>query len=329
MCAISLTNEARVLLIDEAEGDAGGVMQSIIELIRKMSGNEGNRGARGTGAGGARHFEIAGTAFMFCINPPLLEAQDLSRTLVFELDRPISAHERSAFEAIEFAAEHSAKLRARAFHGFPRFRENLTWCRAALISRGCSPRQADTLGSVSAAGAMMSDERPLDQSAGRDLADNLTPLIEAVQAAEAENSNAMQCWQRLELHRADKWRSGENLTIAMLLREGQSDTLAGRDARRALSDYYGMRLELGPPTKGMLEAPCLYVSRQRQHSFLRGVYSDTPWREGLWGDVLGSLSSAKAVTGALRVGGIKTRCVAIPRVHLPPPERDQVGEPND
>jgi hypothetical protein len=321
---LSASDEARTVLLDEAEGDdpLTGVMSGIIRDIRQMSG--GMHGARGAGGDAVRHFEIAVSAFLFCINMPVLLPQDMSRFLVLEMLPAIAVHERQARLAIERATQLSPALRARAFYGWDRFRENLNRCRAALVFRGCTGRQADLIGSLLAAGAMMLDDRPIDDRAADDLTEAATSLIDTMRVEQEDNSDAMQCWRRLINHRADKWRSGEALTVGMLLREAQDQ--GGTSARAALTDYYGMRI-VNETSATMVEAPCLYVVRDKQHGFLREVYHDTRWREGVWGDGLGRLPGAVPISAkSPRIGGLPHRCIAIPLRYLPRPERDWVGE---
>jgi len=133
---------------------------------------------------------------------------------------------------------------------------------------------------------MMAEDRAIDAGIADDLAESAVPLIDAMHVEEEDNSDAMQCWHRLIQHRADKWRSGEALTVAMLLRDAQQRD--GSSARDALGDYYGMRLVTDQASATLAEAPCLYVVRDKQHGFLREVFRDTPWREGGWGDGLGA-----------------------------------------
>jgi hypothetical protein len=324
----SLANEARTVLVDEAEGDSdgpgGGPMSQIIRVIRQMSGGEGVRGGRGTGGPGAEFFEIAGTAFLFCINMPVLMPQDLSRIIGFEMLQALAAHERQAAEAFKRAADASAGLRARAFCGWDRFRQNLNRVRAALISRGCTGRQADQLGGLLAASAMMLEDRPIDDQAADDLAESVDPLIETMHAEEADNSDAVRCWLTLVSKRADVWRGGEGKTIGSMLRSAQETN--GTEDRRALNDYCGLRLER-EGGKSMPESPCLYIANK--HEFLRTTYRDTPWRDGGWAHSLARLSGAASSKFTVRIGGIKQRAVAIPLRHLPQADRGADEEPPD
>jgi hypothetical protein len=89
----TLANEARAAVLDEAEGDDGQTMAQVIRVIRQMSGGAGVQGARGTGDGVPRHFEIAGSVFLACINMPALLPQDLSRIVVVEMLTAPPQHE--------------------------------------------------------------------------------------------------------------------------------------------------------------------------------------------------------------------------------------------
>jgi hypothetical protein len=235
----SLANEGRAVLLDEAEGDDGGVINAVVRVIRQMSGGDGVKGARGDLGGTARHFEIAGCAFLACINMPVLLPQDLSRIVVLEMLPSIAAHEGQARAAVARAAEHSAGLRARALYGWPRFEANLAWLRAALIARGCSGRQADQLGGLLAASAMMLEDQPIDAGIAADLAESVVPLIETMHAEEADGSDALRCWRTLATKQVNAWRGGDIQTVGSLLLAAQS--ASGEEARRTLNQTFGMR----------------------------------------------------------------------------------------
>lgn len=313
----SLEGEARPVFLDEAEGDEQGVMSQAIRLIRQMSGGQGVKGTRGTGDGGAQFFEIAGCAFLFCINMPVLMPQDLSRILVLDMLPAIPAHERQAYDAIARAERLSPGLRARAFYGWDRFRQNLVWLRAALVHRGCSGRQADQLGGLLAASAMMLEDQPIDQGHADDLAEALDPLIEAMKAEEADNSDALRCWRTLITTRCNVWRSGEAQTVGSILVDARAD--GGTEARKVLNFQCGMRLEAGDRGGSMPETPCLYVSNQ--HGFLKEAFRDTPWRDGGWAHSLTRLTGASSSRSAIKIGGSTQRATAVPLRHLPRPDR--------
>ena len=309
----TLADEGRAVLLDEAEGDDGGVMAQIIRVIRQMSGGDGVRGARGTGDGRARHFTIAGCAFLACINMPALLPQDLSRILVVEMLPAPAVHERPALQAVEQAAEWSPALRRRALDGWPRFQTNLAFVRASLLRRGCSGRQADQLGSLLAAGAMMEDDTPIDARIADDLVEAVVPLIEAVRAEEEDGSDALRCWRLLLSQRVDVWRSGKMQTIGGLLASAREENAV--HSRRLLDEICGLRLVRTGATASMPEAPCLYVAKS--HAFLRAAFRDTAWREGGWAHSLGRLEGAVASHNSVRLARVKQRAVAIPIKHLP------------
>jgi hypothetical protein len=317
----TLTNEARAALIDEAESDPAGMrMGQIIETIRQMSGGKGVEGVRGTADGVARHFQIAGCIFLACINPPPLLPQDASRILVLEMLQHARETEQAVRAAIERAEGNSAAFRARALAGWPRFLENLSHLKTALLDLGASSRQGDQLASLLAAGAMMTDDEPLDAAEARHLAEAVSPMLERMQAEESENGDAWRCWRTLLSERADAWRSGDLQTVASLLRAARDHT--GTDARQALTNF-GLRL-VERPSPGMPEAPCLYVARD--HNFLQRLFANTPWRGGGWASSLARLDGARPSKTSLWVG-VKTRAVAIPLHYLPDPANPDKAEP--
>jgi hypothetical protein len=309
----TLANEARPVLVDEAEADDNGVMSQIVRVIRQMSGGEGVKGLRGEASGGHRSFDIAGSAFLGCINMPDLKPQDLSRFLVLELRRGSAATETAAKRAIARAGELSAGLRARAFYGWPRFEANLALLRAALFGRGCNTRQADLLGALLAAGAMMSEEHGIDAGHADDLAEIVEPLIRAMAAESEDRSDARSCWIQLLSSPVMAWRSGEAQTIGSLLLDSCQPN--GTDTRTLLAHKCGIRVELGEASKTHPEAPCLYIANQ--HQFLREVYRDTNWREGGWRQSLARLDGAMPSEKPIRIGMLQQRAVAVPMKRLP------------
>lgn len=315
----ALANEARTILLDEAEADepnglSGGTMVRVIRLIRQMSGGQGVTGIRGTGIGLARHFEIAGSAMMACINMPPLLPQDTSRILVFEMLRALPEHEAAVEPAIQNAEMLSPGIRARALAGWPRFQVNLSHCRGALMRRRCDGRLADLLGGVLAAAAMMRDDVALDEVAADDLAESVVPLIETLQAEVTDASDATSCLRQILSRPVATWRTGDVPTVSRLLTLAQN-TNAGKEVLSFLNENCGMRLEL---REGQTpEAPCLYVVL-RQHDFLKSAYVGTRWAMN-WGPSLARLEGAVYPENPVRVGGIKVRCVAIPIQHLPTP----------
>ncbi|GEM_PF-1259082 len=311
----SLANEARAGLLDEAEGDAAGLrMAQVIEVIRQMSGGTGVQGVRGSGDGTARHFQIAGCVFLACINMPPLLPQDQSRILVLEMLTAVKENESEARSAIARAEMSSPAFRARALAGWPRFQRNLPLLKQALLDLGASSRQGDQLAAVLAAGAMMSDDEPIDAADARHLAESVVPLLDRMRADEGDQSDARRCWLMLMSQPARHWRAGDDQTIASLLRLAQDQT-AGVAARQTLDRNYGMRLVTSGATASMPEAPCLYVANQ--HQFLRELYQGTPWRESTWSPSLARLDDASASANSVRIGGLKQRAVAIPFKHLP------------
>jgi hypothetical protein len=205
-------------------------------------------------------------------------------------------------------------LRRRALDGWGRFQANLALLRAAVLARGCSARQADQLGALLAAGAMMAEDEPIDPRAADNLAESVVPLIETMQAEEADGSDALRCWRLLLSQPVHSWRSGDMQTVGSLLLQAQDKAVG---IREHLDHACGLRLEPGAGGKSMPEAPCLYVTRQ--HQFLRAAFRDTPWREGGWAHSLGRLDGAGGSRYPVRIAGLKQRAVAVPLQHLPRP----------
>lgn len=300
----SLTSEGRPVLLDEDESDPSGRMSEAIRLIRRMSSGAGVRGARGTREGIARRYDLAGSCFLFAINAPALAPQDLSRWMVFEMLPAVASLEAEAHRAIDRAPDAAPGIKLRAILGWDRFRINLKRLRAALLRRRCTPRQADQLGSVLAAGAMMLEDEPIDPGWAEDLTENAAAYIEATREEETDNGDARRCWLQLMTHNVQVWRGGEASTIQELLLTAQYQNAV--DMRNTLAQNYGMRI-VQNSSASVPEAPCLYIVNQS--AFLKRVYAGTPWADGGWRQSLVRLDGAAPSKKPIRVGGVQQRAL--------------------
>lgn len=316
----ALTNQGRGLVLDEAEGDTGRV-QALIELLRQMSGGDGVQGIRGSVGHGAQRFSLSGAVFMAAINAPMLEPQDRSRITEVELLKP--PEDPLAADKVEqatlWAAERSAALRARAIAGWSRFQANLQMLRSLLIERGCDGRQADQLGTLLAAGAMLHNDLPLDTDSASLIADKVEGLIFRLRSEDEEDSDPRRCLGTLLTTQIDHWRGGNKSTVGRILMEGLRDVEV--DARMALRTY-GMRVELGGlrfrEGECVVEVPGPVLVVANSHEALSRFFRDKPWRGGGWTRALLRLPGARAAP-PLRYDGHKARGVIIPADLLPTP----------
>lgn len=316
----ALTNEGRGLVLDEAEGDTDRV-QKLIELLRQMSGGEGVQGLRGSVGHGAQRFSLSGSVYLSAINAPMLEPQDRSRITEVELQPPPKSETAAddVAQATIWVGEQSAGLRARAIAGWQRFTDNLAMLRGLLIKRGCDGRQADQLGTLLAAGAMMHNDLLLDTDSADAIVDKVEPMLFRLRAEDEEDSDPRRCLGTLMTTQIDHWRGGNKSTVGRVLMEALETN--GVDARAALKTY-GMRVEVGGLQwrEGELAidipGPVLVVANT--HEALSRFFREKAWRGGGWTRALLRLPGARSAP-PLRFDGHKSRGVVIPADLLPSP----------
>lgn len=317
-----LTGEARAVMLDEAEGaGTSNRVEPVIELLRQMSGGDGVTGLRGSIGGAAQRFSVTGSAWLSAINAPQLQPQDRSRITEIELRPPNTERAGQVDDAIAFAAEASTKLRGRAIEGWPRFGENLLIFRAALLDRGCDGRQADQLGAMLAGAEMMLHDDPVFSDVAREQVASIAGMIANLIVEDEEDSDARQCLSTLLTSPVDHWRGGARSTIGAMVAQAMNP--AETELRRALR-VHGVRLELDAAAAAWMSAldlapPFLLIANR--HQMLEGIFRDTRWPDGGWRRSLQRLSGALAAPEAVNFDGAKSRCIIVPREHLPEGDR--------
>lgn len=315
----ALTNQARVLILDEAEnnGASAGRVQAVIELIRRMSGDEGANVVRGSSNQTAHHASVTGCGLMMAINPPVLKPQDRSRIFDFDL-RKVTADPDKA-ERVERAAAMAAalspRLRARAVLNWRVFAEAAPVWRRAVIGAGCDGRQADMLAALLAGRDLLLCEAPPDSDSIAETLPMLAGLIAGMRQADEDDGDAQQCWGHLLGHVPDLWRNGTRQTIGQMI----ADALTERDFNGvcgAALRVCGLRLvevvEEGKP-------PDVALCVANKHAGLNKVFLGEPaWMGGGWARSLRRLGDdVRPHVEALRFAGVLSRCIAIPGRHLP------------
>ena len=145
----ALSNEARALVLDEAESDENfNRMGRVVNLLRRMSQGGGARSLRGSAEGRAHSFRVVGSVALFSIMPPAFKPADRSRFTMLEL-RPLDKGPeaadgaRRARDSIAQARELSFRLWQRALEGWPRYCATREKYRAALMADASTAREAD------------------------------------------------------------------------------------------------------------------------------------------------------------------------------------------
>lgn len=295
-------NEARTVILDEAEGEeasgrgGGGAVERTIRFLRRLSGESGARSVRGTQDGGARTASASGAAILGAIRPPAMDAQDITRFTVLNL-RPLGLGSADRLASVnrlrrELAGSGPAIL-ARMLVGRDRYLESFGVAKAMLVqTRDLEPRQADQIACAMAGYWTMLSDTPLAPGVSLDaLADQTFGFVIArVRENSETESTPMQCWRDLLSLQPDVWGGGTRHSVASLL--GDALLPDANEQRRKLLEL-GIRVAIDPSSRG--RKPGVYIANQCEPMaklFASGVRGRR-WASG-WGDALKDLPGAEA-----------------------------------
>lgn len=346
--------EARALLLDEQEDDAGSggaeMIQRMLGIIRLMSSGDG-RIVRGTTEGDAREFVVNGCAFMAAILLPDLKPQDRSRITVLRLLKLTKgADPERVVRATEWAKKMSGAFRLRALLGAERYLADFATWRTAVVVAGCDARYADQYASLLAGRDLLLRDEPITAGeAKKEIEDRFADWIKVRLEEDAEQSEGSECLRRI-LYKAVNIGHGQIMSPAgMILAARQTRETAGGALMRRLQ-VYGLRLltveeiaatrarfraeekKLDPALKAMLWAgqgetpPGEILLVARRHPELAKLLEGSRWEHNKWRDALEYLEGAAEWPGTMRIGGEATRCSAIPAWLLPV---DDLPEPKE
>ena len=310
--------QSLAMILDEAERNdsTGARIDTVIELVRSMSGAEGAHVQRGSAEGIARDYRITGAVYMSSILQGYLKPQDRSRITPIELEPLGERGQRPGADVkvsqrIREVAMRSPDLRARAIQGFPRFLVNLGVWRAALIGRGCDQRVADQLGTLLAGRDVLLYDEP---STGPAVADEIDRFEEWILAAmedetEGEGREALNHLLGSQFENAP---GTQRITISRALLDCYEPKNV--DERRAIQAV-GLRIEHA--TDAMERE--LWVARDSPG--LARIFAGTRWERGAWSDGLRYLEGAGPYKDPAKFDGAPRRYTIIPGRHLPAEER--------
>lgn len=322
-----LSNEGRVLVVDEAENEGGadGKVAKLIGLLRRMAGDDGAQIGRGSAGQTFHEAQVTGCALMAAILPPALQPADRSRIWRGEIVKFTGGDpdkEARIDAEIAWAKSMSAAFRARPLLQWGRFLECRALYRARLIAKeGADGRQSDVLCTLLAGRELMlRDDMPLADEVDEAVA-MVGPLLGRMQEADAESSTAALCYNHLMTWEAPDRRGGEVYSIggmiALSLGEEGLDGWSARTLKRQ-----GLRLvEVGRdfvdrwPAKGF-EAGDVWLLVANNHGTLHRVFSGRigdRWSGGNWNVSLEQLGSGvRPWPQPENFSGAKSRCLAIP-----------------
>jgi len=201
------------IAVDEMEGKADNrVGRAVMELARQSS--SGGTMARGGSEGVGTTFE-ARSAFMFSsINPPPMEASDLSRVGLLRLEPFREGDREPVIDDEEVAIIGRMILRA-LVDGFERFREKKTEYDVLLREQGHDGRGCATFGTLLALQEIVLGERAGDYGVTIENRDHWEHLVEQKYMAEYEDilPNWRKCLNHLLTAPVDQWRSGGKISV--------------------------------------------------------------------------------------------------------------------
>lgn len=316
----SLSCEARPLVLDEAEGGEGdaqhGGAAKTIEVVRRLSGEEGLRSVRGSAEGTARATSATGQAAILAVLPPDLKPQDRTRfTRLDLLPLPADADPDDVKARIKALAAEAPGIWARMVDRRPAYLANLALIRAVLARRGCTPRQQDQPGALLAGYATLARDEGLDELAAERLV-KLAEFIVATEEDDVGDTGPQRCIGQLLGSALDAWSGGIRRTTGQILACITSP--ADFDLVNALAAV-GVKVAFDAATK---ERVGVWVANR--YPALDRIYAGTPWAGGRWSTDLRRLAGAAPCERAgIRIGGSKVRAWFIPNDHLPAVDEDQ------
>lgn len=313
----ALTDGARAIVLDEAEGGEGGTggrVASVIELLRQMSGGKGAEVMRGGKDGTARRYSVTGAAYLSAIIGVPLRPQDKSRITEIRLAGPApgSTAER-AKAAIQWAAKNSPRLRARMAQQYPLYLKAIQIYRRAIIADGGDPRQADQWAAF-LAGLCALTQDSVDAEAARADLEPFREMIADARAADEDDSEAARCLAHMFSAPAESWSGGDRRTVGQAVMEARE----GPEVNGPRLHAYGLRLDWTDP-----DMPALLVANG--HQGLERIFAGTDWTQGRWRIALAELDGATA-HGTESYAGAKSRGLRVPVKHLPRP-KDLLPDP--
>ena len=313
----SLTNEARIVWLDEAEAPDEGQMQrmaQMISLLRKMSDDEGARVSRGGADQKAINSTVTGCVLLTAINPPALHAQDMRRILVVPVEKPSTVRPTAEIRGVvERAEKMSARFRARALIGAKRFGEAFDLYRDLLSEHGCSGRQADMFATLLAGRAVLLHDAVPTFDQALDYVKQLRHRIRLIMLDDSEAGDGLSCLNRLMDSTCDAIRDGVKRTIGQLTSSGMTPPQVPENEKLMPHGLRIIDVEGSSPLERML-----FVSND--HLGLGRIFHNTPWSGGNHRASLLRLPGVRPSPKPINVGR-KSRGLLIPAALLP--ERDR------
>lgn len=314
----AMTQQARCLVLDEAEQEeGGGRIHAVIELLRHMSGSDGARALRGSSGGQSQAFTVTGCALMFSILRVPLRPQDKSRITQINMQAPPTNVDPGTLTQLQSDINDmkalSTKFRARMVHKWELFLQNFDLYRTAFMESGLSSRGSDQMATLLAGRDTLCHDEPIS---GECLTQEIAMVADLIEEekADKEDNEGEQCLNYLYSSMHDAFRAGEKETVGQLLIKALKEK---DDSLNKQLGTIGIRIEYG---SGAYNAVPLHMIVATKHVGLDKIYTGTRWAGGGWLGALEYLGGNK--TGTKRFAGAASRGIVIHRDHFPKKEED-------
>jgi putative DNA primase/helicase len=289
-----LKSDSLPVLFDEAESEnqrAGNRMESVIELARQSSSEDGGGIIKGTQTGGSVTYMVRS---MFCfasIGVAAVKKADTSRIAVLNLKKTDDAEQFQRVKAIwqetVAKARYCAQFRARAIRNALTTRYNADVFSTAAVAYTGDKRSADQIGTLLAgAYSLTSTKRITPDHANEWLAaQNWQPYrVEPVDADEN------QCLSHLMAApiRFDSPHGPETITISEAIQRASQDISPG------IEQFALARIGIKLTNDGQ----CIAIANQ--HQGLERVFRDTPWAGAKWKGQLLRVKGANSTKNPVR-----------------------------
>jgi len=321
----SISNAARAIELDEAEGDRNesgfGAVELAIQFLRRLSTGK-SAGSRVGRDGQVETFNATASARLYAVSPPVLQPADATRfTRVDILPLEAGADDAPVTKAQERMTELAPKIWGRMILGRGRFLQNLAALTKVMGEEGCAPRQIKQVGSLLAAYSVLERDTPIDEKRARLLVGMVRFAIQTVDDLKQDNGGT-RCLNHLWGSASDSFVHGVRRTVGQVVAGGFKRSGHG-DTDRSLLPSMGMRFAYGKSAK--IEG--LWILNTG-NAFLTKVFAGTPdWSGSRWGGQLKLVPGAMASKDPMRIGGAKERATFIPLVQLPPEDEDELEPP--
>lgn len=332
-----MTDEARAVLIDEAEKPTAGgpgPIDNAITLLRQASGGDGANAVRGSVGGRVQRFNVTASAYLSAIVPPRLKPQDASRITRLFL-KPLAVSDAAKGELtkrMDRIAQASPRLRARVLNQWARWRDTFAVYRAAVMEKGGDSRVADQLATLLAGRDLLLYDEPPHPDSVSAIVEACANFLIVSDPDDPEETEGARCWQHLLSFQAEMWRGGDRINLGAAIENALADYSHVTDpvSRASLQqdaakfakglETYGLKLDReGGRENGRMS---LLVATG-SHQALRRIFQNTVWDDDGWTEALRYLPGAERAPRTVRFAGVTAKATRVPAAFLPFPEKPQ------